>query len=127
MSRGWLLLLCLVLFAWQPLTLAGELAATLPSVSMRGAPAVLELLAHAAVAALSIAAAWALWIENPVGPQLAAVALTAVASAGVQSLYWSVLPRNTKPDDKLPLAILAVMHSAIWLVYLIRSRRLKFV
>ena len=125
MPRGWLLLLCLVLFVWAPLSFAGEVSATLSTIDMRGAPAIVELIGHALVAAFSVAGAWALWNASPVGPPLAAIALIGMAITGVQSLYWSVLPRNTYPDDKLPLAILAVLHSSAWLLYLRRSRRVS--
>jgi hypothetical protein len=126
MPRGWLLLLCLVLFVWAPVSFAAEVSATLSTIDMRGTPAVVELLGHGLVAALSVAGAWALWNASPVGPSLAAIALIGMGIAGVQSLYWSVLPRNTFPDDKLPLAVLAVAHSAAWLVYLRRSRRVSW-
>ena len=117
----WRLLLCIVLFAWWPVGFATELVVTLPSIAMRGAPGVIELIAHAAVAALSIAACRAVWSEAPAARTLAAAALVASALATVQSLYWSVLPHQTMPGDQLPLAILAVAHAGAWLVYLSRS------
>jgi hypothetical protein len=110
-----------VLLAWWPLGFANEVGVTLPSIGMRGAPGAIELIAHAAVAALSVAACRALWTAAPAGRTLAAVALVASALASVQSLYWSVLPHQTKPGDELPLAFLAVAHAGAWLVYLSRS------
>jgi hypothetical protein len=123
--RGWLLLLCVDLFIWEPMKLAREVSATLGSVAMRGPVAVLELAAHAAVAALAVAAAWALWIGNPRSPVFAALALGASAAADVQSLYWSVLPANTMPGDRLPLALTAIAHAAGWMAYLRKSRRVR--
>ena len=122
---NWLLILTIVLYIWQPVTFAGELLLSLGSLGMRGAPAVIELLAHGGSAGLSVAASRALTNENPGGPSMAAVALTVAAILGVQSLYWSSLPHNTMPGDKLPLAVLTVAHSAVWLIYLRRSRRVK--
>jgi hypothetical protein len=119
-----LVILCLVLFVWQPLTVAGEIAATLPSLGMRGVPALVELLAHGFVAALSMAAGWALSQRSPAGPLLARATMIGAAIVGVQALYWSVLPRNTVPADRLPLAIGTLLHSAGWLLYLARSRRI---
>ena len=58
---------------------------------MRGGFALLELAVHAAVAALAVAAAWALWIRNPHAPILAAVAVAASAMVTVQSIWWSRL------------------------------------
>ena len=118
MPRGWLLLLSVILLVWQPRNFAIELTTTLPSLSMRGAVAIVELLAHGAVAALCVAGGWSLWIARPHGPTLAALALIASAAVGVQSLYWSVLPSQTMPGDHLPMAILIVAHATAWLVYL---------
>jgi hypothetical protein len=118
MRRGWLLLLSVILLVWQPRNFAIELLTTLPSLGMRGAVALVELLAHGAVAVLCVAAGWALWTATPHGPALAAVALIVSAIAGVQSLYWSILPSQTMPGDHLPLAILIVAHATAWLAYL---------
>lgn len=125
MSRVWLLLLCAVLLVWQPLTFAVEAASTLPTLGLRGVQAVLELVVHGLVAAVSLAAGLALWQESPPGPLLATVAIAAGGVAGVQSLYWSVLPSDVFPSDRLPLAVATVGHAALWLVYLRRSKRIK--
>ena len=124
-GHGWVGVLCLVLLAWRPLSFALQLPATLPSMGMRGAAGVVELLFQGGVAALSVAAARALWGALPVGPPLAAAALVGSAAAAVQSLYWSVLPHQTMPGDELPLAVGAVLHAGAWLVYLARSRRIR--
>ena len=125
MSRGWIILLCAVLLVWQPLSFAVEASTVLPTLGMRGLPGMLELGAHGIVAALSVAAGWAMWQASPAGPMLARVAVIAAAAGGVQSLYWSVLPSNVFPSDRLPLAGAIVIHAAIWLLYLQRSRRVR--
>jgi hypothetical protein len=125
MPRGWLLLLCIILLGWQPLSFAVEAASALPTLGIRGAPAVIEIAAHGIVAALSFAAGWALWQASPAGPRLAGAALVACAVAGVQSLYVSALPSNVFPGDRLPLASVIVLHSAAWIVYLRRSKRVR--
>ena len=125
MFGGWLLVLSLVLYVWQPVTFAMELLMSMGTLGMRGAPAVIELLAHAGSAGLSIAASRALSNQTPAGPPMAAAALVVAAGLGAQSLYWSSLPHNTMPSDKLPLAVLTVAHSAAWLIYLRRSKRVK--
>ena len=124
-KHGWLLPLCVFLFVWEPRKLAGELAGSLSTLSMRGPGAVAELLAHTIVAALAVTAAWALWIGNPRAPAIAVLALTASAAAAVQSLYWSSLPGQTMPGDRLPLAVVAVVHAAGWIAYLRLSRRVR--
>jgi len=80
--------LAVFLFAWEPLRIATELPMTLPSLPMRGAPAVVELAAHAFVAAIAVAAAWSLWTDAPHGVALALIAITLSAAVSVQSLYW---------------------------------------
>jgi hypothetical protein len=122
LPRGWLGLLCLALLLWRPLDFAIELPTTLPSLGMRGPVGAIELLFHAAVAALAVAAVRALWGGMPAAPLLARVALVASATAAVQSLNWSVLPRQTAPGESLPLSIIAIVHAGLWLVYL-RTRK----
>jgi Protein of unknown function (DUF2569) len=125
MPRGWLLLLCAFLFVWEPLRFAGDLTGSLGTIGMRGAPVVIELVAHGAIAAISVAAAWGLWIRNPRSPTLASMAMAASAAATIQSLNWSRLPANALPGERLPLSILAVAHAAGWIAYLRRSRRVR--
>jgi len=123
--RGWLLVLCAVLILWRPFDFVFELLQSLPSLGMRGAQGVLELLFHGLVAALSVAAVRALWSRLPVAPPLAAVALIGSAAAAVQTLYWTALPQQTIPGTEALLSAIAVAHAAIWLVYLKRSRQVR--
>jgi hypothetical protein len=123
--HGWLLVLCGYLALWQPLVFASQVSGTLGSLAMRWPIGVIELAAHAGVAALAVAAGRALWIENPGAPVLAEVALAACAAMSVQSLYWTWLPDNTMPGDRLPLAVVAIAHAAGWMTYLRRSRRVR--
>jgi hypothetical protein len=119
-KRSWLLLvLALFLFAWEPMRVAGEITRTLPTIDMRGGLAVAELLAHAVVAAIAVAAAWSLWNGADHGPVLAIVALLLSAAVSVQSLYWSRLPHQTPPGAHLPFAVAAVAHAAVWIAYVI--------
>ena len=115
----------MVLFVWQPLNFAAGAAAALPTLGMRGAPGLAELLWHGAVAAVSVAAGVALWKASPAGPVLARVAVVGFTVAGVQSLYWSVLPSSVFPSDRPLLALAIVIHGAAWLLYLHRSKRVR--
>jgi hypothetical protein len=118
-------LLCFILFVWAPWSFSIELGESLLSLGMRGPLAILELVAHFAVTAVSVAAGWSLWHRRPHGPMLARVAVVGLAIVAVQSLYWSVLPRQTPPGSELPLAALATAHAALWLLYLHRSVRIR--
>jgi hypothetical protein len=121
----WIALLAGILGVWVPLNFSAELAMTLPSIGMRGGLAVIELTAHGAAAALSAAAGYALWLRRPHGPMLARAALVINALVAVQRHYWSILPSQTMPGDELWLSIAAVLHSAVWLVFLRRSARVR--
>jgi hypothetical protein len=118
-------LLCVILALWRPLDFAAEVMATLPSLGMRGPVAAIELIAHGAVAALCVTAAMALWGRQPHGVPLARAAVVLSAAVSIQSLYWSILPSQTKPGDELPLAVLAVAHAAAWLLFLARSAHVR--
>jgi hypothetical protein len=118
-------LLCFILFGWAPWSFSMELGVSLPSLGMRGPLALLELAAHFAATALAVAAGWSLWLRRPHGPMLARVAVIGLALMTVQSLYWTVLPRQTSPGSELPLAALATTHAAVWLLYLHKSARIR--
>ena len=122
MPRGWIAVLCLALLLWRPLDFVFELSTALPSLGMRGAPGAIELLFHAAVAAVAVAAVRAFSSATPGAARLAAIALVASAIATVQSQYWSVLPHQTMPSDRLPTAVLAIVHATVWLLYLARTK-----
>jgi hypothetical protein len=107
------------------MSFAAEATSTLQTLGMRGPAGVLELLVHAAVAAIAVAAAWGLWIGNPGAPTMAEVAMGLCAAASVQSLYWTRLPHDVTPGDRLPLAILAIAHATGWILYLRKSRRVR--
>jgi hypothetical protein len=115
-------LLCATLLVWRPLDFAIEFPSTLSSLGLRGVSGVIELVFHGAVAALAVAAVKALSNAMPSGLLLARAALVGSAVATAQSFFWSVLPHQTMPGDKLPLATLGVVVAGAWLVYLRRYR-----
>jgi hypothetical protein len=125
MTEGrWLLyVLAAFLFAWEPLRVAGEFLQSISTIGMRGAPAILELIAHGIVAAIAVAAAWSLWNGAIHGAGLAILAMALSAVVSVQSLYWSGLPRQTPPGAELPFATLAVIHAVGWIAYLLAVGR----
>jgi len=122
MSRPWRLLLCLYLLGWVPLNFATELLSTIPSIGMRGAPAILELIVHGAAAMLCATAGWMLMIQAPAALDAAAVAVIVSAIVRIQLLFWSVLPRNLAPGERLPLSALACANALFWLVMIGRAK-----
>jgi len=65
MRRLGVFLLCAFLMVWEPLRVATEWQASVDLLSMRGAPAVIELVLHTFIAAFAVAAAVALWNDSP--------------------------------------------------------------
>jgi hypothetical protein len=122
MPRAAMWLLCATLLLWRPLDFAFEFPSVLLSLRMRGVAGIVELLAHGAVAALAVAAVRALTSALPSALLLARAALAASTVATVQSHYWSVLPHQTMPDDRLPLALGSALVATLWLAYLRRFR-----
>ena len=123
--RGWLLLLAVFLFTWEPLRFAVEMSASIGTLGMRGAAGAVELAVHGATAALTMAAAWALWIRNPQAPALASLAVAASAGVTIQSAYWSHLPLDVPPGTQLPRSVIAAVHAGLWIWYLRTSRRVR--
>jgi hypothetical protein len=117
-------LLAAVLIVWEPLHFAAEALGVFPTIAYRGALAVLELVAHGLIAALSAAAGLALFNGAPDGRRLAGFAVIAVAARTVQSLYFSVLPNNTSPGtEPLYLGVVTVLAIAGILILRRDSRR----
>ena len=125
MARGWLLALAMFLFAWEPFRVATEFTSASGTIGARGAGAIVELCAHAVVAAICVAAGWALWMGSPHAPELATAGLVLSACTSVQSMYWSALPHQTMPGEQLPASVLALAHAAGWIAYLRYSRRVR--
>lgn len=114
-------LLTIFLLVWEPLHFAAEALGVFPTIAYRGVLAVVELILHGLVAAISAAAGLALFNGAPDARRLATVAVTAVAARTIQSLYFSVLPNNTTPGAEPLLAGVAVL-AAIVAVLVVRRR-----
>lgn len=124
MVRGWLLVLCLLLTVWEPLSLAWLASAVLPQILDR--PVALAVLAlRVIVTAIGLAAGIALWRRRPHGVALAKAAL--VLSALTVLLLYSTpyFPTNRMPGDAVPMATLLIGWNAVWFAYLTKSRRAK--
>jgi hypothetical protein len=115
LPRSWVLLLCAYLLGWVPITFAFELFSVMSSIGRRGPVAVAELSAHALAAIVCASAGWMLLVRAPVAFAAATVAIVIGALVSLQSLYWTMLPRNTAPSDRLTLAALVCSHALFWL------------
>lgn len=106
----------------EPLRFAAEALRVLPTIAYRGAFAIVELVAHGLIAALSAAAGLALWNGSPDGRRLARFAIIAVTARTIQSMIWTVMPNNTPPGSELLSAGVAIAISVAALLVLRRSR-----
>lgn len=120
---GWLLVLCLLLLVWQPISVAVVASSALDALRIRGLPLALVLLMRLGVAAVGIAAGLALVKRRPAAVTLAKAALLLAAAADLVVYTTPYLPNNRIPGTT-PLYIAAsLVYAAVWLVYLSRSKR----
>ena len=113
-------LLSSYLLIWAPATFAVEFLRTLPSIGVRGPGAWIELAVHGIVAMTCAAGGRMLRIASPAGPSVAAAAVAARGLIGLQSLFWTALPRDVAPGTHLPIALLTCANAVFWLL-VIRS------
>ena len=123
--RGWLAVLVLLLLVWQPLSLALVASRVVDAIAIRGVALAVLLLARLFVTACGIAAGLAL-----VGGRSYAVALaklSLVASAAVDLIVYLTpyFPNNRPPGDTPFYVAGSLAYSGAWLMYLVRSRRVR--
>jgi len=108
-------LLSSYLLIWVPGTFAVELLTALPSIAMRGVRAWIELTIHGAVAVGCAVAGRMIRQGAPAAAAIAAASILARTATSIQSLFWSVLPRDVAPGTRGPLAALACLNAIVWL------------
>jgi len=122
---GWLLVLCLLLLVWQPLSIALVASGALDALAIRGLPLALIMLMRLGVAAVGIAGGLALVKRRPGAVSLAKAALVLSAAADLIVYTTPYFPSNRVPGTT-PLYIAAsIAYSAFWITYLTRSRRVR--
>lgn len=107
-----------LLIFFEPLRFGVEALTVIPTISYRGPLAMLELVVHGLVAALSAAAGFGLFNNSPDGPRLGRVAIVAVTARAIQSMTWSVLPNNTPPGSELLSAGVTIAIAVVALIIL---------
>jgi len=123
--NGWLLVLCVGLLVWQPVSLALGAAGTLGALAVRGAPAGLALAARLVVAAVGIAAGLALVDRRAGAVTLARSALVLSAAMDLWIYATPYLPNNRTPGDTPLYVAASLAYHAAWLAYLARSKRVR--
>jgi hypothetical protein len=114
-----------LLIVWQPLSLSLVAASTLDALSVRGLPAALVLIWRILVNAFGVAAGLALLRSRPAAVTMVKVSLVASAATDVFVITTPYLPSNRIPGDA-PLYIAASLaYCGVWMMYLLRSKRVR--
>jgi hypothetical protein len=121
--RGWLLVLCVLLLVWQPISLSLTIAGRLDRLWLRGPGFAVVLAARFLAAALGIAAGLSLMARRPGAVGLARASLTFSAAIDVFAYATPWYPNNRPPGDAPLILIGSLMYYALWLAYLSRSKR----
>lgn len=115
--------LAVVLALWEPLGFAA-VAGSAQTLVARGPAAIVEFCWAGCVAALSVAAAWALFTRAASDVVLARAAIVTGLARDLQVLYWTALPSNVIPGTRLPVAAATtVACSLLWLAVARLARR----
>jgi hypothetical protein len=123
--RGWLLVLCVMLLIWQPISLSLAASNALDALALRGLPLALLLLVRLLVAALGISAGLALLARRGAAVAMAKIALLASASTDLFVYTTPYFPSNRLPGDAVWFVAWSMAYHASWLVYLFRSARVR--
>jgi len=122
---GWLLVLCLLLLIWQPISLGLVASSMLDALASGGLPAVLILLTRLIVTGFGIAAGLALLGRRPGAVTLAKLSLVLSAATDVFVYTTPFYPSNRAPGAA-PINIgVTLAYSTMWFLYLLRSKRVQ--
>jgi hypothetical protein len=117
--------LCALLLVWQPLSLGLVASSALGSLAFSGWPLALVLLTRVVVAGVGIAAGLALLGRRPGSVTLAKAALVLSAASDVFVYTTPFFPSNLAPGQTPLYIAVSVAYSAVWIVYLSRSTRVR--
>ena len=123
--RGWLLLLCILLTAWNPATLAVVVASRVGTPAGMATLALVLLGVRLVVTSIGVAAGLALWHKRPGAVPFAKVSLMLSGVEAVGRLSTRVGLSEAPPGTRLPLALAVILYNAAWYVYLEKSRRVR--
>ena len=123
--RGWLLILCVLLLAWQPLSQGLTMSELVDSLSLRGPGLAVILLARLLAAGLGIAAGLSLWQVKPGAVTIAKASLVYSALVDVIVYVTPYSPSNRPPRDATIILVASLAYYGLWLAYLLRSRRVQ--
>jgi len=120
-----LLVLCLLLVVWQPTSFGLVAASVIDRLPVRGLPLAATLLARLLATAFGIAAGLALLNRRPGAVSMAKVSLGLTAATDVFVYTTPFFPNNRPPGDTPVYVVATLAYSAIWMIYLVRSKRVR--
>ena len=122
---GWLLVLCLLLLIWQPISLGLVASSMLDALASGGLAAVLILLTRLIVTGFGIAAGLALLGRRPGAVRLAKVSLVLSAATDVFVYTTPFFPSNRAPGEAPIYIGVTLAYATVWFLYLSRSKRVQ--
>jgi hypothetical protein len=122
---GWLLLLCVLLLVWGPVSVGLIVANALSALSVRGLPLAVVIAVRIVVAAFGIAAGMALFTRRDGAVTLAKVALVLSAATDVIVYATPYFPNNRMPGDTPFYVAASLTYHGLWLAYLFTSKRVN--
>ncbi len=122
---GWLIVFCLLLLVWQPISLGLVASSVLDALPVRGAPLAVLLLVRLLVTSLGISAGLALLGRRAYAPALAKASLVASAATDTFVYSTSVFPSNRMPGETPFVLAASFVYYTVWFMYLIRSTRVR--
>lgn len=123
--RGWLLLLCILLTIWNPVTLAVVAAGRVGSAAPPPALSLILLAVRLVVTSIGLAAGIALWHRRAGAVQLAKASLVLSAMEIIGRFSTRVGLSEAPPGTRLPMAMALILFNAAWYLYLQKSRRVR--
>jgi hypothetical protein len=122
---GWLLVLCLLLLIWRPVSSALVGSQALSVLSVRGPSLAVALAALTLVTAFGVAAGIALLARRGAAVRMAIAALLLSAALDLTIYTSSYFPSNRMPGDEFLYVAVSLIYHGGWLTYLFVSRRVR--
>jgi hypothetical protein len=122
---GWLLVLCVWLLAWQPISLGVVASNALRSLPFRGTSLAVIVLVRVLVAAVGVAAGIGLLTRRPAAVTIAQLSLALSAAGDTLAYTSSSFPSNRAPGETPFYVVGTLIFYGTWAVYLGRSKRVR--
>ena len=120
-----ILLLVFILTIWNPASLAVHAASVVARIDSRSTLSLIFLGARLVITSVGVAAGIALWLRRPGAIALAQLALALFGLEAAIRFSSRIDLGSAPPGTRLPLAVVIILHNAVWYLYLQRSRRVQ--